>query len=179
MNHQDHVALLKKGISQPGGVWADFGSGDGAFTLALAELVGPTAEIYSIDKKKSSLRRQESAMRSHFPQHKIHFLPADFTKPLDLPPLDGLIMANSLHFHKQKDPLLKQIIGYLKDGGRLILVEYDVDRGNMWVPHPLSFTTWQKTAARNGLQDTQLLETRPSRFLRRIYAALSYKIGPI
>ncbi len=30
MNHADHVALLGEGISQPGGTWADFGSGTGA-----------------------------------------------------------------------------------------------------------------------------------------------------
>ncbi len=46
MNHDDHVALLRGGIAQPGGVWADFGSGTGAFTLALAELIGPTGVIH-------------------------------------------------------------------------------------------------------------------------------------
>ncbi len=175
MNHQDHVALLQKGIPQPGGIWADFGSGSGAFTLALAELVGPSADIYSIDKKKGSLRQQQRAIRGRFPGHNVHYRTADFTKPLDLPLLDGLIMANSLHFHRRKDPLLRQLTGYLRSGGRLILVEYDVDRGNMWVPHPISFVTWQKIAGQIGLQDTQLLETRPSRFLGGIYSALSFK----
>jgi hypothetical protein len=33
--------LLRGGIHQPGGTWADFGAGTSAFTLALAELVGP------------------------------------------------------------------------------------------------------------------------------------------
>ena len=42
MNHDDHVALLRGGIDQPGGVWADVGSGTGAFTLALADLIGET-----------------------------------------------------------------------------------------------------------------------------------------
>ena len=40
MNHTDHVNLLREGISEPGGVWAEFGSGSGAFTMALAELLG-------------------------------------------------------------------------------------------------------------------------------------------
>ena len=46
MNHEDHVRLLRKGIVEPGGVWADFGSGAGAFTLALADLLG--TEVLSI-----------------------------------------------------------------------------------------------------------------------------------
>ena len=35
MNHRDHVNLLRRGVPEPGGVWADLGSGAGAFTLAL------------------------------------------------------------------------------------------------------------------------------------------------
>ena len=50
MNHNDHVNLLRKGIPEKGGLWADLGSGTGAFTLALADLIGSTGHIYSIDK---------------------------------------------------------------------------------------------------------------------------------
>ena len=38
MDHNDHVLLLAKGIPTQGGVWADLGSGAGAFTLALADV---------------------------------------------------------------------------------------------------------------------------------------------
>ena len=37
MDHTDHVNLIRAGVST-GGVWADFGSGGGAFTLALADV---------------------------------------------------------------------------------------------------------------------------------------------
>lgn len=175
MNHSDHVALLQNGIPHPGGTWADFGSGSGAFTLALAELVGPTAEIYSVDQKKNSLGQQEKSIQARFPGHKVHYVTDDFTRPLDLPLLDGLVMANSLHYQRNKDPVLQLVKGYLRPGGRLIVVEYDVDRGNLWVPHPLSYPTWEIVAARNGFRDTRLLETRPSHFLHQIYATLSFK----
>jgi hypothetical protein len=62
---------------------------------------------------------------------------------------------------------------YLRSSGRLILVEYDTDRGNPWVPYPLSYRTWEKLAGRNGFVSTALLRTRPSRFLGQIYSALS------
>jgi len=39
MDHRDHVNLLRGGVQTPSGLWADFGSGAGAFTLALAELL--------------------------------------------------------------------------------------------------------------------------------------------
>jgi ubiquinone/menaquinone biosynthesis C-methylase UbiE len=178
MNHQDHVNLLREGIPSAGGVWADFGSGSGAFTLALVELVGLQSRIYSIDKRRSALLEQEQAMRTRFPTldpDHIRYLPADFTRRLNLPRLDGAVMANSLHFHQDKEPVLSMIGSYLKPGGRLILVEYNVDLGNLWVPFPISYRTWEKLAYRSGYRDIRLLSTRPSHFLGEIYSAISFK----
>ena len=56
------MRLLRGGVPIPGGVWADFGSGDGAFTLALADLLGPGARICSVDREAHSLARQEISM---------------------------------------------------------------------------------------------------------------------
>lgn len=177
MNHADHVALLQGGIADPGGIWADFGAGSGAFTLALADLLGPGGQIIAIDKKQGLLQRQRREMEKRFPGVRLKTLQADYTKPLELPPLHGVLMANALHFQRQKDGVLQLIYGYLRLGGRLILVEYNVDRGNLWVPHPLSYPTWEKLAERNGYVDTRLLRTRPSSFLREFYSALSFKGG--
>ena len=57
MDHADHKDLLRDGVPGPGGVWADFGSGSGAFTLALADLIGSTGQIHAIDKDRRALRR--------------------------------------------------------------------------------------------------------------------------
>ena len=175
MTHEDHVYLLKGGIPEPGGVWADLGSGAGAFTLALADLLGPAGEIYSVDRDRGALRDQERAMSSHFPDVTVHYLATDFTRPLELPSLDGVVMANSLHFVRQKEPVVRLVRSYLKPGGRLILVEYNSDRGNMWVPHPLSYATWQDLASRCGFSKSPLLVTVPSRFLGEIYSAVAEK----
>ena len=172
MNHADHVALLRDGISGPG-VWADLGSGRGAFTLALADLLGPTGRIYSIDKDRGALRQQEQTMQAQFPRLAVEYLPADFTRRLDLPPLDGVVMANSLHFQRDKQSLVQLVRSYLKPGGRLILVEYNTDRGNFAVPYPLSYSTWETLARQAGFAETRLLMMRPSRFLGSIYSALS------
>jgi ubiquinone/menaquinone biosynthesis C-methylase UbiE len=169
------MALIRDGIPNIGGTWADFGSGEGAFTLALAEQIGPTGHIYSIDKNKGSLRQQEQVMRARFPALQIEYIAADYTQPFDLPPLDGVVMANALHFQRRKDSIIQLINNYLRPGGRFILVEYNVDRGNIWVPHPLSYPTWETLAWQNGFVNTHLLASRPSRFLHEIYAAVSTK----
>ena len=174
MDHADHVELLRPGIPKPGGVWADFGSGKGAFTLALAELIGPDGIIYSIDKNSSALRQQERIMNSRFPDLTVYYLDIDYTQPIDLPLLDGAVMANALHFQSEKDSVVQTIRDYLKTKGHLILVEYNVDRGNLWVPYPLSFRSWQAIAQRSGFVETRLLARRSSRFLHEIYSALSF-----
>jgi ubiquinone/menaquinone biosynthesis C-methylase UbiE len=174
MTHEDHVYLLRRGVPAPGGVWADLGAGAGAFTLALADLLGPGATIYAVDKDAGALREQERGMQRLFPATTVHYLTADFTQPLDLPLLDGVVMANSLHYQRQKDPVLQLVRGYLRPGGRLLLVEYNADRGNTWVPHPISYETWAGVARRNGFPQTELLATVPSRFLGEIYAAASW-----
>ena len=157
----------------PGGVWADLGSGAGAFTSALAELVGPSAMIFSVDKDRSALARQQRAKGSRFAQAPTSVVQGDFTEPLDLPPLDGLVMANSLHFVDDKAPVLALVHGYLKPGGRLIVVEYDVDRGNPWVPYPFSFATWLRMAVENGFGEPALIGRHPSRWLEGLYSAVS------
>ncbi len=175
MNHKDHINLLQKGIPEKGGIWADLGSGTGAFTLALADLIGPTGHIYTIDKDQRALKDQEKAMRTNFPTTTVQYITADFTRRLDLPKLDGIIMANSLHFVRHKDPILQLIRSYLRPGGRFILVEYNTDRGNMWVPYPLSYRTWETLSRQNGFTKTQLLSTVPSRYFGEIYSALSFQ----
>jgi ubiquinone/menaquinone biosynthesis C-methylase UbiE len=174
MNHEDHVRLLRKGIAEPGGVWADFGSGAGAFTLALADLLGTEGSIYSVDKDRGALKEQERAMRVRFPGIRVEYINADFMQRLALPQLDGVVMANSLHFVRNKDAVLQLVRGYLKPGGRLLIVEYNADRGNMWVPYPFSFRSWELLARKNGFAHTQLLTTVPSRFFGEIYSAMSF-----
>lgn len=174
MNHADHVALIRGGVPRPGGVWADLGSGAGAFTLALAELLGPAGVIYSVDQNGGALQEQARSMHARFPLLTVHYLTHDFTRPLDLPPLDGALMANSLHFLRNKDGAVRLIGGYLKPGGRLMVVEYNVDRGNFAVPYPLSYATWEALARRCGFAETRLLAARPSRFLGEIYSAVSW-----
>jgi SAM-dependent methyltransferase len=176
MDHSDHVALLRGGVPVgAGGVWADLGAGTGAFTLALADLLGPGATIYTLDRDRSALRALAEAMRAHFPATTVHPIAADFTRRLELPPLDGVVMANSLHFQRHKEPVLALVLRYLRPGGRLLLVEYNADRGNPWVPYPLSYPSWEELARRAGFRETRQLAARPSRFLHEIYSAVSLR----
>ncbi len=172
MQHADHVALLRDAVT-PGGVWADLGSGEGAFTLALADLLGESGHVYSVERDAGALEAQRQAMAKRSPNVAVEYVRGDFTKPLDLPLLDGIVMANSLHFYRDKETLLRRLVAHLTNAGRFVLVEYDADRGNPWVPHPLSYATWEALSRRSGLTGTREIGRVPSRFLGAIYSALS------
>jgi ubiquinone/menaquinone biosynthesis C-methylase UbiE len=174
MNHTDHVRLIAPGVpANAGGRWADFGAGTGAFTLALRDVAGPDVEIIAIDRDAGDLRELQRAIERAFPGTLLRTHAADFTRPLELPPLDGILAANSLHYVRDQVALLRRWHGYLAPGGRLIVVEYDTDRGNHWVPHALSFETFTAIAQEAGFTAPERIGTQPSRFLGRFFVGLA------
>ena len=64
MDHADHVGLLRPAV-EPGGTWADIGAGEGAFTLALADLLGPGGRIVAVDRDAHALRTNEDRRAGH------------------------------------------------------------------------------------------------------------------
>jgi SAM-dependent methyltransferase len=174
MDHADHVALLRAAVA-PGSTWADIGAGSGAFTLALADLLGPGGRIVTVDRDAAALRENARLVARRFPEVTFEVLVADLTGPLGLPQLDGLVAANSLHFvpRDQQVAVIAGLAAHLRPDGRFVVVEYDADRGNPWVPHPFSYPSWERLAASAGLVETKRLGRRPSRFLGAIYSAVS------
>lgn len=168
------LELITKGVQRGEAAWADFGAGDGAFTRALRELLGPGADLYAVDVNASKLKRQQRALGARPEVSSTHFVEADFTRPVELPALDGVLLANALHFVDDQLALLKQLRGYLKPSGKLLVVEYEIGRPSMWVPHPLSFWSFARLSDAAGFQQPVRLATTPSMFRGQIYSALAY-----
>lgn len=177
MDHADHVGLLRAALVDAAGGerWADIGAGTGAFTLAMADLLGPGATIVALDRDATALEANARAMAARFPTVRLETIVADLTDPPDLAPLDGLVAANSLHFvpRDRQVAVVRRLAALVRPGRRFVVVEYDADRGNPWVPNPFSFETWRGMAEIAGLGDTTRIGLVPSRFLRAIYAAAS------
>jgi SAM-dependent methyltransferase len=177
VDHADHVGLLRAALADAaaGERWADIGAGTGAFTLAMADLLGAGAAIIALDRDASALEANARTMAARFPAVRLEMIVADLTDPPDLSPLDGLVAANSLHFVTRAHQIAaaRRLAALVRPGGRFVVVEYDADRGNPWVPNPFSFETWRGMAVAAGLGDTTHLGRVPSRFLGAIYAAAS------
>jgi ubiquinone/menaquinone biosynthesis C-methylase UbiE len=156
------VALIRAGVPGPGGIWADLGAGTGNFTWALRELLGPTGTIYAVDRDRKAIARQRAAIESAGPGAAIVPIEADFTRPLDLLSLDGILLANALHFIRDQVATLRQIVGYLRPGGRLLVVEYDVASTMPWVPFPLPFERLRVLAPQAGLSEATRIGLRRS-----------------
>lgn len=171
MDHADHVALLRPAVEAagPGGTWADIGAGEGAFTLALADLLGPDGRIVAVDRDRRALRSNEKAVGARFPAIVLTARVADLTGELALPELDGLVAANSLHFvpRVRQVAVITALAAHLRPGGSFVVVEYDADHGNPWVPHPFAYAAWERLAAAAGLVDTRRIGRVPSRIPRR------------
>jgi ubiquinone/menaquinone biosynthesis C-methylase UbiE len=107
--------------------WTDLGAGSGMFTNALSKLLPNGSTIIAVDQKPSKINVANG----------IHLrtIAGDFTK-LDLEKVDGIVMANSLHYVQNQQAFIEKLA---TKTNRLILVEYNTDRGNQWVPYPISF----------------------------------------
>jgi trans-aconitate methyltransferase len=174
VEHREMVALLQGAAPEPGGVWADLGAGTGNFTWALAELLGPAATIYALDRDARAVAAQQARLLTEPPVAPVVPRQADVLRPLALPPLDGLLAANLLHFIADQAGLLRRLRAQLRPAGRLLIVEYEQALPIPWVPHPLPFARLAALAPAAGFALPIQVGTRRSPSSGRIlYAAVA------
>src|SRR5882672_4522481 len=86
-------------------IWADLGAGNGVFTHALSRLLVAGSMIYAVDMnsaRMSSIRLWE--------QVTLKMIQSDFVLGAwKTEPLNGIMMANALHFVKEKENFLKKL----------------------------------------------------------------------
>jgi len=130
--------------------WADLGCGSGLFTAALARLLPAGSTVYGIDTHPTVRQQTIHSVGSTDKPTSIIPIKADFVKtPLDLPPLDGILMANSLHYVKNKPALIQKLRSHM---------------------HPISYDSLTYLFKDHK---TQKLGERPSAYgLSNMYAAL-------
>jgi ubiquinone/menaquinone biosynthesis C-methylase UbiE len=151
--------------------WCDLGSGSGTFTRTLAHLLAPGSTVYAVDFDASALERLPD-------RHKevgIRKIVGDIeSSTLRLPTVDGVVMANTLHFIREQQSLLKRLLAVTD---RFIVVEYERSKPNRWGPYPVGFEKLRQLFTDMGVQRIERLATRPSLFGGTMYSALAERSG--
>lgn len=176
MDPRDAIDLLSGAVSRGPAVWADLGAGTGTFTHALAALLGPGSRIYAVDRDQRALAR----LRRIVPHDHVTVVPvsANFTHPVDLgaEPLDGVLLANALHFVASPDAVVGWWAARVRPHGRVVIIEYDQRRASRWVPYPIPSAGIPALAAAAGLGTPSIIATRPSAFDGVLYVAVAHRL---
>lgn len=160
MDQTNAISLIQNAITneQPQR-WADLGCGSGTFTLALNSILSAGSHLIAVDKQSQRLP--------------VEFLKANFEKDdLPLTGLDGILMANSFHYIRDKQKLIKKLEGYFSVTPVFLIVEYDTTRSNPWIPFPLNYQNLQVLFTGLGYSSIVKLAEAASRFGGRMYSSL-------
>jgi 16S rRNA A1518/A1519 N6-dimethyltransferase RsmA/KsgA/DIM1 with predicted DNA glycosylase/AP lyase activity len=148
MDADQAIAFITPAV-RPGSadIWADLGAGTGTFTRALADLIGAGGTVYAVERDKASLTSLARAA-AHMPATaaQIYVVAGDFEQGVMLPPLDGVLIANALH--------------------------YDRRVPNQWVPYPVAPSRLASIASKAGLAAPVVVSTMPSAFGPPMYCAV-------
>jgi trans-aconitate methyltransferase len=150
--------------------WADLGAGDGLFTVALADRLASGSVIHAIDHDASALRRVPPAYKGvRITTHQRDFL----KQPWPVTGLDGILMANSLHYVRDQAAFIRVCASHMKSRRCLIVVEYDTTDASRWIPYPVNQARLRTLFADAGHAEVTVLHSRPSIYRRApLYAAV-------
>lgn len=154
--------------------WADLGAGTGTFTRALASLVGAEGRVYAVDRDRASIGALRELASAREGGAEIVVMQGDFSEDVALPLVDGVSLANALHFvdaARQSD-VLARLAGSLREDGRIVIVEYENRAASRWVPYPVSFTRLGLLAREAGFAVPVRIGEMPSAYGGTIYASV-------
>lgn len=135
--------------------------------MALAQLQAPGSTIYAVDLDQRALERipdQRDGVE-------IRKIVTDLqSSSLRLPSVDGILMANTLHFIQEQQVFLRRLLSV---ADRFLIVEYERIKPNPWGPYPVGFEKLRQLFTEVGVERVEKVATRPSLFGSTIYSALA------
>jgi ubiquinone/menaquinone biosynthesis C-methylase UbiE len=113
---------------------ADFGSGSGHYSMALAMAIGDKGKVYAVDIQKELLERlkNDANQKGIF---NIEVIWGDVEKEggshIKSEFIDAVVISNLLFQVPQKEAVAKEALRILKKGGRLLLIDWSDSFGGL------------------------------------------------
>lgn len=149
--------------------WCDLGCGSGTFTAALAQLLPAGSTIHAVDQDPRALAK----IPNRYDGVEIQKALGDLQRPnLILPSVDGILMANILHFIREQRLFLGRLFSVTD---RLLIVEYERSTPNPWGPYPVGFEKLCNLLRGVRVDRVERLTTRPSKYGGTIYSAIAVR----
>ncbi len=120
---------------EPGMIIADFGSGSGAYVLAIARALSGSGRVYAIDVQKDLLRRIHTEAHKHGLDKVVELLWGDLEvaggSKLADGKLDLVLVSNLLFQVPDKSAILREAYRVVKPTGRLAVIDWSESFGGM------------------------------------------------
>ena len=150
--------------------WCDLGCGSGTFTIALAQLLASGSTIHAIDLDPRALGEIPDQYQGVAVQRVL----GDMKSPsLNLPSVNGILMANSLHFIQDQHRLLRRLQSVTSC---FVIVKYERNKPSPWGPYPVGFERLCQLFLEAGVERIEKLATRRSRFGGTMYSAFAKRL---
>jgi hypothetical protein len=129
--------------------------------------MAPGSTIHAVDHDPGALER----ISDQYDGIAIRKILGDLRSPsLRLPSVDGILMANSLHFIPDQVLLLRRLLSVTE---RFLIVEYERSMPTPWGPYPVGYERLCELFSEAGIARVEKLATLPSRFGGTMYAAVA------
>ena len=152
------VAAMKL---QRGEIVADIGAGSGLLSVPVARAVGPTGRVYAVEIDAGFFPAIKKRAGDNGVTN-VQTVLGEFTDPkLPARDVDVAFFHDVLHHVQNRAPYLKTLAGYLKPGGRIVVVDFEGGKG----PHAIDpelqvpreqLSAWMKAAGLSLADDVKL-----------------------
>jgi arsenite methyltransferase len=150
---------------KPGQTVADIGAGSGLFEVPLAKAVSPGGKVYAVDIDEGFFPQiKKKADEAHLTN--VQTVLGKYSDPnLPVRNVDMVFFHDVLHHIQDRAGYLKAVTGYLKPGGRVVVIDYEMGQGPHKAAPDLEVSreqlgAWAKDAGLKPAEDVKMFPDR-------------------
>ena len=117
--------LSEVGMIKPGTHVLDYGCGPGNYTIAAAELVGPSGKVYAVDIHPMAIRKVQN--KANKKGLNVQTILTDYDTQLPDSSVDAVLLFYVLHDFKNPDAIIKELSRVLKPMGVLLVFDHKLE----------------------------------------------------